>query len=104
GWGSTGIVAALASAAALLIVFVIVEERRRDPMLPLRLLSQRRFAGPQIAVFAIAASFFADFLYMPLYLQTVLVLSPIGTGLVCLPAICLVFIPAATAAQCAGRY
>src|SRR5258708_18255976 len=55
GWGSAGIVAALVGAVALLGAFVVVEERSREPMLPLRLLSQRRFAGPQVAVFAIAS-------------------------------------------------
>ena len=104
GWGSTAIVAALAGAVALLIVFVIVEERRREPMLPLRLLSQRRFAGPQIAVFAIAASFFAVFLYMTLYLQTVLGLSPIETGLVYLPGTFLVFVVSGMTAQFGARY
>src|SRR6478672_7571492 len=54
GWGSTGIVAALTGAVVLLIAFVIVEERSREPMLPLRLMGQRRFAGAQVAVFAIA--------------------------------------------------
>ena len=38
GWGSAGIVAALAGAAVLLIAFVVVEGRSREPMLPLRLL------------------------------------------------------------------
>ena len=85
GWGSAGIVAALAGAVALLIAFVVVEERSREPMLPLRLMRQRRFAGAQVAVFAIAASFFAVFLYLTLYLQTVLGMSPIETGLVYLP-------------------
>ena len=56
GWGSTGIVAALAGAAVLLIAFVVVEQRSREPMLPLRLMGDRRFAGAQVAVFAIAAS------------------------------------------------
>ncbi len=91
GWGSAGIVAALAGAALFLVAFIVVEERSREPMMPLRLLSQRRFAGPQVAVFAIASSFFAVFLYMTLYLQTVLGLSPIETGLVYLPGTFLVF-------------
>jgi MFS family permease len=73
-------------------------------MLPMRLLSQRRFAGPQIAVFAIAASFFAVFLYMTLYLQTVLGLSPIGTGLVYLPGTFLVFVVSGMTAQFGARY
>ena len=104
GWGSTGIVASLAGAAALLIAFVVVEERSREPMLPLRLLSQRRFAGAQVAVFAIAASFFAVFLYLTLYLQSVLGLSPIETGLVYLPGTFLVFIVSGMTAQFGARY
>ena len=104
GWGSAGIVASLAGAAVLLIAFVIVEERSREPMLPLRLLSQRRFAGAQVAVFAIAASFFAVFLYLTLYLQSVLGFSPIETGLVYLPGTFLVFIVSGLTAQFGARY
>ena len=99
GWGSAPIIAALAGAAALLIAFVVVEERSRHPMLPLRLMSERSFAGAQIAVFAIAASFFAIFLYVTLYLQTVLGMSPIETGLVYLPGTFLVFVVSGATAQ-----
>jgi predicted MFS family arabinose efflux permease len=99
GWGSAGIVAALAGAAAFLIAFVIVEERSRQPMLPLRLMSHRPFAGAQVAVFAIASSFFAVFFYLTLYLQTVLGLSPIETGLVYLPGTFLVFVVSGMTAQ-----
>jgi EmrB/QacA subfamily drug resistance transporter len=104
GWGSTGIVAALVGAGVLLIAFVVVEQRRREPMLPLRLLRQRRFAGPQVAVFAIAASFFAVFLYLTLYLQSVLGMSPIETGLVYLPGTFLVFVVSGMTAQFGQRY
>ncbi len=104
GWGSTGIVASLSGAAVLLIAFVVVEERSRDPMLPLRLLGQRQFAGAQVAVFAIAGSFFAVFLYLTLYLQTVLGMSPIETGLVYLPGTFLVFVVSGMTAQFGARY
>jgi EmrB/QacA subfamily drug resistance transporter len=104
GWGSTGIVLALGGAVAFLIAFIVIEERSREPMLPLRLLSQRRFAGPQIAVFAIACSFFAVFLYTTLYLQTVLGLSPIETGLVYLPGTFLVFVVSGMTAQLGTRF
>ena len=103
GWGSAGIIAALAGAAVLLIAFVVVEQRSREPMLPLRLLRQRRFAGAQVAVFAIAASFFAVFLYLTLYLQTVLGMSPIQTGLVYLPGTFLVFVVSGMTAQVRGE-
>jgi MFS family permease len=104
GWGSTGIVAALVGAGVLLIAFVVIEETSRHPMLPLRLMSQRKFAGPQIAVFAIASSFFAVFLYVTLYLQTVLGLSPIETGLVYLPSTFLVFVVSGLTAQIGARF
>jgi len=104
GWGSAGIVAALAAAAALLVAFVIVEGRAREPMLPLRLMRRREFAGAQVAVFAIAASFFAVFLYLTLYLQTVLGMSPIQTGLVYLPGTFLVFVVSGMTAQLGASY
>lgn len=104
GWGSAGIVAALAGAVALLAAFVVVEQRSREPMLPLRLLRERRFAGPQVAVFAIASSFFAVFLYTTLYLQTVLHFSPIQTGLVYLPGTFLVFLVSGMTAQFGARF
>src|SRR4029079_19131853 len=88
----------------LLIAFVVIESRSREPMLPLRLLSDRRFAGPQVAVFAIAASFFAVFLYLTLYLQTVLGMSPIETGLVYLPGTFLVFLVSGLTAQMGAGY
>jgi EmrB/QacA subfamily drug resistance transporter len=103
GWGSTGILVALVSAAALLVAFVVIQERSREPMLPVRLMARREFAGPQIAVFAIAASFFAVFLYTTLYLQTVLGLSAIQTGLVYLPGTTLVFIVSGMTAQFGQR-
>jgi EmrB/QacA subfamily drug resistance transporter len=104
GWGSAAIVAALAGAAVFLAAFMVVEQRSTAPMLPLRLLSERRFAGPQVAVFAIASSFFAVFLYLTLYLQTVLGLSPIQTGLVYLPGTFLVFVVSGMTAQLGARF
>jgi EmrB/QacA subfamily drug resistance transporter len=104
GWGSAGIIAALVGSAVLLTAFILVEGRSREPMLPLRLLTQRRFAGPQVAVFAIASSFFAVFLYLTLYLQTVLGLSPIQTGLVYLPGTFLVFLVSGMTAQFAASF
>ena len=67
-------------------------------------MGQRRFAGAQVAVFAIAASFFAVFLYLTLYLQTVLGMSPIETGLVYLPGTFLVFVVSGMTAQLGAKY
>ena len=104
GWGSTGIVAELGGAAILLMLFVVVEGRSRQPMLPLRLLGQRRFAGPQVAVLAISSSIFALFLYLTIYLQTVVGLSPIQTGLAYLPGTVLALVVSGMTAQLAARF
>src|SRR5205085_12201757 len=63
-----------------------------QPMLPLDLFRKPSFAGAQVAAFAISASFFAIFLYTTLYLQEILHLSPIQTGLVYLPGTVIIFV------------
>jgi predicted MFS family arabinose efflux permease len=99
GWGSTRIIAELVGAVVLLALFVVTESRVQQPMLPLGLFRQPAFAGAQIAAFAVSASFFALLLYTTLYLQGVLGLSPIETGLVYLPGTCLLFVVAGATAQ-----
>jgi predicted MFS family arabinose efflux permease len=101
GWGSPLIVAMLGGAVALLAVFAVIQQRSAHPMLPLGLLRQPRFAGPQVAAVGISASFFALFLYLTLYLQSVLGLSAIQTGLVYLPGTVLMFIVSAMTATLA---
>ena len=104
GWGSAGIVAALAGRGR-----VPDRLRRHRGALPradaaaspARASALRRAA---VAVFAIAASFFAVFLYLTLYLQTVLGMSPIETGLVYLPGTFLVFVVSGMTAQIGARY
>jgi EmrB/QacA subfamily drug resistance transporter len=103
GWGSPGILATLAGAVLLLGGFIAVERRSAAPMLPLSLFRERRFTGAQVAVFGISSSFFAGFLYTTLYLQGVLGLSPIQTGLVYLPGTVLMFVVSALTAQFATQ-
>jgi EmrB/QacA subfamily drug resistance transporter len=99
GWGSTAIVAELTAAVVLLAAFLAVEWRVKEPMLPLGLFRIKEFSGAQVAAFAISASFFAIFLYMTLYLQQILGLSPIKAGLVYLPCTVLIFFVSAASAS-----
>jgi EmrB/QacA subfamily drug resistance transporter len=103
GWTSAQILAELVGAAALLIAFVLVERRVREPMLPLRLFRLPAFAGAQLAVFAMSASFFALFLYTTLYLQNILRLSPLEAGLVYLPGTILLFVVSGATAELMKR-
>ncbi len=103
GWGSTEIIAELAGAVALLVAFMLVERRAREPMLPLQLFRLPAFAGAQLSVFAMSASFFALFLYTTLYLQNILRLSPLDAGLVYLPGTILLFVVSGATAELMKR-
>jgi EmrB/QacA subfamily drug resistance transporter len=85
GWGSTLIVSLLAGAGALMAAFVAVERRVAEPMLPLELFRRPAFTGVQLAAFAVSSSIFALFLYVTLYLQNFLGLSPFQAGVRYLP-------------------
>lgn len=85
GWGSALIVTLLATAAALLAAFFAIERRVAEPMLPLGFFRRRAFTGVQLAAFAVSGSMFALFLYLTLFLQSFLGLSPIEAGLRYLP-------------------
>ncbi|MGE5408493.1 MAG: MFS transporter [Syntrophothermus sp.] len=85
GWGSALIVALFAAAGLLLAAFVAIERRVAEPMLPLGFFRRPAFSGVQLAAFAVSGSMFALFLYLTLYLQSFLGLSPIEAGLRYLP-------------------
>jgi len=85
GWTSAAIVVTLTASAALLVAFLIVEARSPEPMLPLTLFRNSTFTGVQLAAFAISASMLALFLYITLYLQNILGLSPLAAGARYLP-------------------
>ena len=103
GWSTTAIVAELIGAAVLLAAFVQIERRAVDPMLPLGFFRNPAFTGALVAAFAISASFFAIFLYTTLYLQQILHLSPIETGLVYLPGTALIFLVSGASAALVSK-
>jgi EmrB/QacA subfamily drug resistance transporter len=85
GWSSGRVVGLFVGAVALLVAFTLIELRREHPMFDPRLFGVPAFAGAQITAFAISSAMFAQFLFLTLYLQNVLGLSPIQTGLRFLP-------------------
>ncbi len=103
GWGSTLIVAELVGAAVALIAFVAVELRVKQPMLPMRYFRDGSFTGAQITAFAISSSFFAVFLYITLYLQQILGLSPIEAGLVYIPGTLVMLVVSGATAQLGAK-
>jgi EmrB/QacA subfamily drug resistance transporter len=103
GWSSPRIVVELVGAAALLVGFVAVERLKRAPMLPLEMFRDPSFTGAQVAAFTMSASFFAIFIYLILYLQEILHLSPIRAGLALMPCTIVVFVVSGVSSQLVER-
>jgi EmrB/QacA subfamily drug resistance transporter len=103
GWGSALIVSLFAGSAALMAVFIAIERRVGEPMLPLGLFKLPSFTGVQLAAFAVSGSLFALFLYLTLYLQNYLGLSPLEAGVRYLPITLASFIAAPIAGALLSR-
>ena len=99
GWSSTTVLAAFMVGGVLLAAFLLIEYRSRQPMLELALFRKGAFVGASLAAIALAASLFAMFLYITLYLQDILGYSPFQAGLRFLPATLLILLVAPVAGR-----
>ena len=71
-------------------------------MIDLALFRRPAFVGAQVTAFAISSSMFAMFLYLTLYLQNILGLSPLETGVRFLPLSVVSFFAAPLAGRLTG--
>jgi EmrB/QacA subfamily drug resistance transporter len=91
GWGDGLALGLFAAAAVLVALFVAVERRAARPVLPLRLLADRRRAAAYVAMTVVPAAMFGMFFFLTQFLQDVLGYSPLQTGLAFLPMTALLF-------------
>jgi len=91
GWGSASIVGLLVAAAVLMVAFFVNERFTSDPMLDLGLFKIPAFVGISVVAFTLAASIFAMFLYLTLYIQDDLGYGPLAAGVRFLPLTLLAF-------------
>jgi EmrB/QacA subfamily drug resistance transporter len=103
GWSSGLILGLFAAAAVLLVVFVVSQARGETTMIDLALFKRPAFVGAQTTAFAISSSMFAMFLYLTLYLQNILGLSPLETGVRFLPLSIVSFFAAPIAGRLSAR-
>ncbi|WP_422659592.1 MDR family MFS transporter [Paenibacillus sp. EC2-1] len=85
GWGSWKTVSLLAIGVLLLSFFIVWELKTASPLLQLRVFRFPRFRYSLILNCIVTVSMYTGTLLVPLYLQTVLMLSPMETGLIMLP-------------------
>ena len=99
GWGSGIVIGSLAASAVLLAAFLVIEVRSATPMLDLTLLRVPTFDGGLAAAFAISASLFSLLTYLVIYVQNILRLSPVATGVRFLPLTAAIFFTAGIAGR-----
>jgi EmrB/QacA subfamily drug resistance transporter len=85
GWSSLGVIVPLVVAAALLALFVAVQVSVSNPLLPLRILSNRNRGGSFLTIIFSVFGMYGTFLFLTYLLQTVDHYSPLKTGVAFLP-------------------
>ena len=103
GWGSATTLSRLAGAAILLIAFLTIELRSRNPLMPFSIFRLRTLRGANIVGLLIGMSLFSMFFFISLYLQDVLLDSPIKAGVSYLPLAVGIILSAGAASQIVTR-
>jgi EmrB/QacA subfamily drug resistance transporter len=85
GWADGHTLGFLGTAVILLITFVMIEKRVANPMLPLRVVTDRNRGGSYLGSLVVGAGLFSMFLFLGLYLQVILGYSPLKSGFAFLP-------------------
>ncbi|MFT3972200.1 MAG: MFS transporter [Amaricoccus sp.] len=80
GWGATSVVSALALAAIFLIAFAVIEARSRDPLMPLRLFTNRSLVAGMTITFLYMGTFGALPYFLTVLFQNVQGLTALQTG------------------------
>ncbi|SNT65486.1 drug resistance transporter, EmrB/QacA subfamily [Asanoa hainanensis] len=87
GWTAGWTLGSFLASAVLLLAFVLVEARVPNPLLPLRVVTERTRGGVYASIGLSMVGMFGLFLFLTYYLQVVQAWSPVRTGLGFLPLI-----------------
>jgi len=84
-WGSGEILGLMVATVLLTVWFIAIERRAIEPVLPLRMFKNSVFRVSSAAGAIVGFSMFGAITFLPLYLQTVHLISPTLSGLLLLP-------------------
>jgi EmrB/QacA subfamily drug resistance transporter len=104
GWTSSRILAEFAIAAIGLTAFGLLQWRQSDPMLDLSFFRNRTFNAGNATAFLVTFSMFATFFFLTIYMQTILGLSALETGVRFLPMTILIIVTAPIAGRLSDKY
>ncbi|WP_187365833.1 MFS transporter [Trebonia kvetii] len=84
-WADTKVLASLAASAVLLVSFVVIERRSRNPLMPLRIFSDRSRSAAFVIMLIVATVLFGVLFFLTIFMQVVLGFSALRSGLAFLP-------------------
>ncbi len=85
GWSDNRTITFLVAALVLLAAFISIEMRVKNPLMPLRVVTERNRGGSYLGSLVVGAGLFSMFLFLGLYLQVILGYSPLRSGFAFLP-------------------
>jgi EmrB/QacA subfamily drug resistance transporter len=85
GWGNSVTIGSFVAAVVLLTAFVFMQSISSQPLMPLRLFTNRSRDGAYLVMLIIGAAVFAMFYFLTQYIQIVHGFSPVKAGLAFLP-------------------
>ena len=85
GWSSSTTISFLVAAVVLLVIFVVIEMKVSNPLMPLRVVTERNRGGSYLGSLVVGAGLFSMFLFLGLYLQVILGYTPLKSGFAFLP-------------------
>ena len=85
GWSDGHTIGFLVGAVVLLVAFVAIEMRVKNPLMPMRVVTDRNRGGSYLGSLVVGAGLFSMFLFLGLYLQVILGYSPLKSGFAFLP-------------------
>ncbi|MCX6448472.1 MAG: MFS transporter [Actinobacteria bacterium] len=85
GWSSSTTISFLIAAVVLLVIFVVIEMKVANPLMPLRVVTERNRGGSYLGSLVVGAGLFSMFLFLGLYLQVILGYTPLKSGFAFLP-------------------
>ena len=104
GWSDGHTLAFLGAAVILLVVFVVIESKVANPLMPLRVITDRNRGGSYLGSLVVGAGLFSMFLFLGLYLQVILGYSPLKSGFAFLPFTVGIIIFAGIASQLLPKF
>jgi EmrB/QacA subfamily drug resistance transporter len=84
-WASPQIIFLAVASVVFIVAFILTERRASEPVLPLRLFTNRVFSVSSAVGFVVGFAMFGAITYLPQYMQVVRGSSPTGSGLQLLP-------------------